>query len=351
MVHAEAARQARAEGDRGAELREASRVSTLLAVLEQECRERRTARRVLREADAVRWQAHALSEALDAVENEIREIIDVSRGMREDQQRRTAHLVDACRQKMADDVIRLTGERQVWHQNVTDLGPQVARDWDKEQAALVAGLDEALKARLGDLAREIDEAATAAEREWTTVIRPHLKVEGLVDFRGLWTRRAVGVVIGAGGVLACMAIGAYARSSARPAGTVLGSVVISLGPVLVAPLRKKVQSLFTGKAEILEANRALLRSEIGKVLGELEDHALAEVSGIIAEVREALDAVQARRAKAEAAALAVADLLACQRQTADSAISTLDQETDRCLLRLGTPVEVIRPTAPRSLTV
>ena len=121
--------------------------------------------------------------------------------------------------------------------------------------------------------------------------------------------------------------------------------------MLVAPLRKKAQSLFTSKAEILEANRELLRTEIGRVLGELEDQALTEVSGIIAEIREALDAAQARRAKAEAAALAVADLLACQRQAADSAISTLDQETDRCLLRLGTPVEIVRPTAPRSLTV
>ena len=217
MLHAEAARQARTEGDCDGELREASRIGILLAVLEQECRERRTARRVLREADAVRSQAQELSEALDAAEHAIREIIDVSRGMREDQQRRTARVVDACKQRMEDDVIRLTGELQVWHQNVTDCGPQIAKDWDKEQDALVTELGEALKARLADLAREIDEATTTAEHEWTTVIRPRLKVEGLVDFRGLWTRRAVGVVVGAGGVLASMAIGVRARSSAGPA--------------------------------------------------------------------------------------------------------------------------------------
>jgi tRNA U34 5-carboxymethylaminomethyl modifying GTPase MnmE/TrmE len=148
MLHADAARQARMGGDCGAELREASRISTLLTVLEQECRERRTARRVLREADAVRSHAQALSEALDAVEHEVREIIDVGRRLRKDQRRRTVRLVDACKQRMEDDVVRLTGERQVWHQSVTDFSPHVAKDWDKEQAALVAELDEALKARL-----------------------------------------------------------------------------------------------------------------------------------------------------------------------------------------------------------
>lgn len=333
MLHAEAARQARADGDYGADLMEASRLNALLAVLEQESQGRRTARRVLREADEVRSQAQALSEGLAAVEQETREILDVGRGMREDQERRTARLVDACMQRMEDDVMRLVGRRQGWHQNVTDFGPQVAEQWDKEQAALVAELDEALKARLTDLARAIEEAAVAAEREWTTAVRPHLKVTGMRNFRGLWKRKAAGVAVGAGGTLASMAFGAYVGSLAGPAGTVVGAVVMGLGSLLVTALRKRAQSLFTSKAKILEANRELLRTEIGKVLSELEYQVLAEVSGTIAGVREALATAHARRAKAEAAALAVADLLACQQQVVDSAISTLDHETVRCLLR------------------
>lgn len=333
MLHAEAARQAWADGDHGADLREASRLSALLAVLGQESSKRRTARRVLREADEVRSQAQALSEALAAVEQETREMVNVGRGMRVDQERRTARLVDACMQRMEDDVVRLVRRRQEWHQNVTDFGPQVVEQWDTEQAALVAELDEALKARLTDLARAIEEAAAAAEREWTTAVRPHLKVTGMRDFRGLWKGKAAGVAVGAGGALASMALGAYVGSLAGPAGTVVGAVVMGLGSLLVTPLRKKVQSLFTSKAKILETNRDLLRTEISKILNELEDQALAEVSATIAGVREALTTSHVRRAKAEAAALAVADLLACQQQVVDSAVSTLDQETVRCLLR------------------
>jgi hypothetical protein len=109
---------------------------------------------------------------------------------------------------------------------------------------------------------------------------------------------------------------------------------MGLGSLLVTPVRKKVQSLFTSRAEILEANRDLLRTEISKVLNELEAQVLAEVSGTIAGVLETLTTSHARRAKAEAAALVVADLLACQQQVVDSAVSTLDHETVRCLLRV-----------------
>ncbi|MFJ4744970.1 GTPase [Streptomyces sp. NPDC088775] len=334
MLHAEAARQARADGDYGADLWEASRLSALLAVLEQESRKRRTARRVLREADEVRSQAQALRGALAAVERETREIVDVGRRMREDQERRTIRLVDACMQRMEDDVVRLVGRRKGWPQNVTDFGPQVVEQWNTEQAALVAELDEALEARLSNLARAIEEAAVAVEREWTTAVRPYLKVTGMRDFRGLWKRKAAGVAVGAGGALASMAPGAYVGSLAGPAGTVAGAAVMGLGSLLVTPVRKKVQSLFTSRAEILEANRDLLRTEISKVLNELEAQVLAEVSGTIAGVLETLTTSHARRAKAEAAALVVADLLACQQQVVDSAVSTLDHETVRCLLRV-----------------
>ena len=186
MLHAEAARQSRMDRDFGAELREASRLGRTACGPGQESRERRTARRVLREADEVRSQAQALSEALADVEQQTREIVHVGRGMREDQERRTARLVDACQQRMEDDVVRIVGQRQGWHQTITDFGPQVSEEWDKEQGALVAELDEALNERLAALSRAIDEATVAAEREWTTAARPHLKVDGLRDFRGLW---------------------------------------------------------------------------------------------------------------------------------------------------------------------
>lgn len=326
MLHAEAAGQARADSDYGAGLREASRISALLAVLEQESRERRTARRVLREADEVRSQSQTLSDALVAVEQETREIVDVGRGMREDQERRTVRLLDACKQRMEDDVIRLVGRRRGWHENVTDFGPQVAEEWHKEQAALVAELDEALKARLTELSRAIDDATVAAEREWTTAVRPHLKVEGLRDFKGLWKRKAAGIVVGGGGALAAAALG-------LAVGGPIGGVVGVVGSMLVPLMRKKVQSFFTSRAKILATNRELLRTEIDKILNGLESQALTEVTGTIARAREELAKAFARRAEVEFDALAVADLLAHQQQVVDAAISTLDYETVRCLLR------------------
>ncbi|MBA2465906.1 MAG: hypothetical protein H0V42_13200 [Nocardioidaceae bacterium] len=339
MLHAEAARQSRLDGDNGSELREASRLGGLLASLDVESRERRTARRVLREADEVGSQAQALSESLATLEQQTREIVHVGRGMRDDQERRTARLVDGCTQRMDDDVIRLVGQRQGWHQTITDFGPQVSEEWDKEQGALVAELDEALHARLTALSRAVDEATAAADREWTTSARPNLKVDGLRDFRGLWKRKAAGIVVGGGGALAAAAVG---FAVGGPVGAAVGGV----GSLLITPLRKKVQSLFTSKSKILEANRELLRTKIGDVLGELETQMLSTVTDTIERVGEELAMAFARRAESEAAALTVADLLASQQQVIGTAISKLDRATVGCLLhadgrpRLAASVEM-----------
>jgi gas vesicle protein len=325
MLHAEAARQSRLDRDYGSELREASRLDELLASLELESRDRRTARRVLREADEVRSQAEALSQAVATVEQQTREFVHIARGMREDQERRTARLVDACRQRMEDDVIRLIGRRQGWHQNVTDFGPQVSEEWDKEQGALVADLDEALNARLTALSRAVGEATAAAEREWTTAARPNLKVGGLRDFRGLWKRKAAGIVVGGGGALAAAAVG-------FAVGGPIGAAIGGAGSLLVTPLRKKAQALFTSKAKILEANRELLRTKIGEVLRELESQMLSTGTDTIARVAEEVARSFARRAESEAAAFTVADVMATQQQVIESAISKLDHETVGCLL-------------------
>ena len=337
MLHAEAARQARTDVSHGAGLREASRLNNLLAILEQESRERRIARRVLREADEVRAQAQALSEAFGHVAEQTREIVYVGSRMREDQERRTARLVDACKQRMEGDVSRLVGQRQGWHQTITDFGPQVPEMWENEQEAVIADLDEALQERLTHLSRAIDEANVAAQREWTTAVRPDLKIEGLRDFRGLWKRRAVGVFVGGGGALAAAVIGAKVGAMAGgsfggPVGAGIGLVVGGLGAALSGSLRKKSQSLFKGEARILEENRELLRTEIGKVLGQVQDRALTEVNEAIARISDDLAGAFAPRAESERAALALADVLAAQLQAIASAICTLDRETVGCLL-------------------
>lgn len=338
MLHAEAARQARTNGDFGRELIEASRLGDLLAVLERESRDRRTARRVLREADEVRAQAQTLSEALGNAEAQIRAIVHVGKGMREDQERRTARVVDACQQTLEDDVVRIVGQREGWHQTVTDFGPQVIDEWGNEQESVIADLDEALRERLTHLSRAIDEVSIAAQREWTTAIRPDLKIEGLGDFRGLWKRRAVGAVIGGGGALAAAALGAKVGAMAGgafggPVGAGIGLVVGGLGAALSSSLRKKVQSFFKGKATILEQNRELLRTESSKVLAELQGQALTEVSRAIARIRDDLNSAFARREEAEVAALAVADLLGSQQQVIGAATTALDRETVGCLLQ------------------
>lgn len=141
------------------------------------------------------------------------------------------------------------------------------------------------------------------------------------------------LLAGIAGAKAGALVGALAGPAGAGVGAAVGAVVGGVGSLLITPLRKKVQSLFTSKAKIMEENRELLRTGIGKILTELEDQVMAEVSRTIAGVREALATAYARRAKAEADALTVADLLACQQQVVHSTISTLDQETACCLLR------------------
>lgn len=327
MIHAEAARQARTDSDFGSELRAASRLGTLLAVLERESQECRTARRLLREADEARSQAEALREAVADVEQAIREIVDSDKRIREDQERRISHLIDASQQRMEDQVVCIIGQRQGWHQTITDFGPPVSEQWDKEQDFLVDELDRTLNEQRVALFRAIDKAAVDAEREWTASARSHLKLEGLRDFRGLWKRKAAGIVVGGGGALAAAAIG-------FTIGGPIASAVGVVGSLLITPIRKKVQTPFTSKAKVLEANRELLRTKIGEVLGELERQMMAIVTDTITRVRKDLAADFTRRAAAEIAAVAVADLLALQQHVVHKAINAVDHETVRCLLHI-----------------
>lgn len=358
MLHAEAARHACTDPNLGTELRNASRIDGLLGVLGKESRERRTARRVLREADEIRTQAQTITDAIAYVEQQVRQIVHVGIGLREDQEGRTTRLVQACRQTMEDDVIRIVGARRGWHQTVTDFGPQVADEWEKAQLVLTADLNNGLKGRLTQLSRSIGEASEEAQSEWALAIPSDLKIEGICDFRGLWKRQAAGLVVGGGGTLAAalagMKVGAVVGAKlggvggaaaggvgAAPGaaaggmgGALVGVVTVLAGTLVVTPLRKRTQSLFTSKAKILEANRELLVTKIGEILDEIESQMLHAVSEAIGRVQQELAAGFAQRSEAEAAASCVADVLASQAPVIGAAISMLDRETVGCLLCL-----------------
>lgn len=330
-LHAEAARQARTDVGYAAELRKASRLDGLVDVLKVESRDRRVARRVLCAADEVRAQADTLRDAICDVEAGVRETVRVCIGMRQDQERRTARLIDGCQQELEDEVVRLVGQRRDWHQTVTDFGPDVAQKWDGEQSRLLVDIDDAIKDRLTSLARDIDEASEAATHEWSTAIRPRLQIEGLLDFRGLWKRKAIGIAVGGGGAFAVAVIGGALTGG--PLGVAIGLVVTSLGASAISVLRKKAQGLFKSKTRILEENRELLGSEISKALDGLERRAHAEVSSVISGIREEVSNTFEQRAEATGTALMVANVLASQHRVIDAATADLDYQTVRCLLQ------------------
>lgn len=339
MLHAEAARQARADEQFGAALKSASRVQNLLDTLENESRVHRTARRVLRATDEVRVQAQALSEVLADSEQQIRELVHVGRGLRKDQKLRAGRLVDACLQRMEDDAVRIVGQRHGWHQTITDFGPQVSEKWEEEQNSLITELGQALTSHLDELSRAIADANSAAQQEWSAAAPAAVKIEGLRDFRGLWKRRAAGTVVAVGGALGAPLLGAKVGLLAGgafggPIGAGIGVIVCGLGTALVTPLRKKVQSLFKGKGRILEENRELLRVEIGNVLEELQRQTRIQIDTIIRQVRADLSATAEQRAVAEMAVLDVADLLADQQKVISVATAELDHGTVVCLLQV-----------------
>lgn len=330
---------ARADVSYGADLNIASRFKYLLEVLERESQDHRVARRVLRATDEVRAQAQVLGEVLADSEQRIRELAHLERGLREDQRLRIGHLVDACEQRMEDDAIGIVGQRRGWHQTIADFGPQVSEKWEEEQDALVAEIAQALTSHLNKLSRAITEASSAAHHEWSTATPSAPRIEGLRDFRGLWKRRAVGAAVGAGGVLGAALLGAKVGALAGaafggPIGAAVGVLVGGLGTALVSPLRKKVQSLFKGKAIILEENRELLRAEIDAVLDDLEKQACAQVDEAFVRIRADLGAAEKQRADAESASLDAADLLARQQQTIRDAMAALDLDTTVCLLEV-----------------
>lgn len=339
MLHAEAARQARADEQFGAALKSASRIHHLLDTLERESRVHRTARRVLRTTDEVRVQAQSLSEVLADSEQQIRGLVRVGQGLRKDQQLRAARLVDACQQRMEDDTVRIVGQRHGWHQTITDFGPQVSEKWEAEQESLIAEIDQALTSHLNEFSRAITEANSAAQQEWSTAMPAAPRIEGLRDFRGLWKRRAAGAVVGAGGALAAALLGAKVGAFAGgafggPIGAGVGLIVGGIGTSLVSSLRKKVQSLFKGKSRILEENRELLRVEIGNVLEEVERQARSQTETIIGRIRADLSSTAEQRAEAETAVLDVADRLAGQQKLISTTTAALDHATAVCLLQV-----------------
>lgn len=334
MLHAQAAHLARAGNNPDIDLWQASRVEALLAVLQHEARQHRAARRLLRQTDAVRTQAETLKEALSVVELATRETIEIARGAREDQARRTARKIDACEQRMRDDVVRLLGQRRGWHQTITDFGPEVVDLWSREQADLTAQLDDALQRALNELKQGLEATAEDVKSEWSNAVRPHVSVTGMHDFRGMWKRRAAGMVVGAGGGLLAMKLGALAGGAvAGPPGMVAGAAVTLIISFAIRPLRRALQSLFLSKGEIMERNRERLRTEIEEVLDGLEKQVLTEASATIAKIRNDLTAAQGEAAVAERTARDVADLLAQQRQAVATVTATLDLDAIRCLLR------------------
>jgi len=333
-VHAEAARQGLSDSEWAGPLLEASRFEALLAVLAREAGEGRTARRLVREADEIRTDAVGLASQLAEVEQRIRTVVAVGRETREEYAPRAARLIEAFQSHSASDVARIVSRRHDWLQTITEFGPGAQTLWAHEQAELTSELDNALETRRFHLARALDEARVATETESTAAVRRHTEITGLRDFRGLWLRRVVGIAVGGGGALAAAAlvigVGAVAGPVAGPLGaTVAGTVVSSLVPAL----RKKVQSLFVSKAQILEQNRVRIRRDVGEFLADLEAQVLAEVRGVASQVNAELKRVRSRGERAEEAALEVADLVANQRIVVDEAIRVLDDETVRCLLQ------------------
>lgn len=325
LLHAEAARQARSGLTNAAELWEASRGGDLLDVLDQESRDRRTVRRLIRDADEVRSQGQELLEVIADAEGVISESVSVSRGLRLDQERRSARLVDACQQRIDDRVVHLVGKRRGWHQTISDFGPDVQKAWDKERKILVAEVEDFLNAQLTNLRKVLDEMAVETEREWTFTVRFGPKVRGIRDFRGLWRGKVFGLVVGVGGALAS---GAIVGALGGPVGFVAGAI----SSVAIAPARRKGRSLFTSKAKILESNRALLGSKLAEALDEFEGSMRTDVEETMTEIRTDLASAFAGPAETESLALAVAGQLAYHRVDIDRTIAALDLHTVRCLL-------------------
>lgn len=339
MLHAEAAWQALNDEECGPSLESASRIQDLLDTLERESRVHRTARRVLRITDEVRVQAQSLSEVLADSEQQIRGLVSVGRGLRKDQQLRASRLVDACQQRIEDDIVRIVGQRHGWHQTISDFGPQVSEKWEEEQDLLISEIDQVLDSYLNELSRAIADANNDAQREWLAAMPAAPKVEGLHDFRGLWKRRAVGVVVGGGGALSMALLGAKVGALAGgafggPIGAGGGLVVGGIGTALVGQLRRNVQSLFKAKSRILEENRELLRVGIGNVLEEVECQARSQTEMIIERIRADLSTAAEQRAGAETAVLGVADRLAGQQKLISAATAALDYDTAVCLLQV-----------------
>lgn len=240
---------------------------------------------------------------------------------------------------MEDDAVLIVGQRHGWHQTITDFGPQVSEKWEEEQNSLITELGQTLTSHLDELSRAIADANSAAQQEWSAAAPAAVKIEGLRDFRGLWKRRAVGAVVGAGGALGAALLGAKVGALAGgafggPIGAGIGVIVGGLGTVLVSSLRKKVQSLFKGKGRILEENRELLRVEIGNVLEELQRQTRIQIDTIIRQVRADLSSTAEQRAVAEMALLGVADLLAAKQEIIRVATAELDHSTAVCLLQV-----------------
>lgn len=296
-VHARAAYLATTGIDQAANLRSASRIEDLIAVLATHRESTQHAQlRALRSVDLVReplvsTRVH-LHQAICAAQGQVKR----HRGMVADADRRMCRAIDREEAQLKADLAKPIDVRRKWHLGA-DPGKGVQEAWKAEATNLGEELDGIFKRAAEQMQRALEDTLDQTAQDWSDIPMPDLDDVSLTKFDSvLWHRIGKVGVTAAGGLLAGVAVasaqGAVVGSLGGPIGTVLGAAAGALAGAVVGELGSRVArwfgSLFKSEAEVRQERRQQLGEALKRSLDELSKKASEGASELASAHRLAL---------------------------------------------------------------
>lgn len=341
-------------------LLERSRVESVVDAIRHQRDATAAARRYVSIADSAKFALLEVSQNVDEVCVRLRMRLAATRGSRDAFDRRARRRIeDADRELKAAFAAAVTArERWVDQVNVDQTDKQINQAWDRELNALQRELDAGAADVAARLEADLKGLALDVEEDWLTIGTDHFrKLGGLGE---IWGNRAVKVggrvasAIGAGwaGLQAGAAIGTLFGG---PAGAVIGGTVGSVvggivgGIVGTAGSDWLADRLFRNLSQVHQRRRQRARDQLAPILSELSEKTDAARDNLRKTWLSLVDDEDIRQRSSEAAIETVLEDFSCvETDVLEPAVSTIDTELIRQLLRLSnrdrTAASVVRAT-------
>jgi small GTP-binding protein len=298
-VHADAAFEAsRPTTDREAavHLRAASRIDGLYEVLRSERDQFLRQRQAIQSCDQSRRPVADYLLVLGHAIQGLAAATQAGEAMDRDLLARLDRLIDTHDDLLHSALTNLVERRRTWHQHA-DVSGKIDRQWSKELDALQAEVEDAITGDLADLQEAMDREQHVAMQDWKSLPLSSFDLGPFTGFDSVGANRATqwglaGVVglASFGGMLAGAKVGAEVGAAAGlpggPVGVAIGALGGAVGGaiggalagtvarIVLRPVKDFANTVFKGKAWVIQQRRTELKKKIHPVLNSIRDDLL-----------------------------------------------------------------------------